>query len=72
MGTITVLGLESCNKALKTIGQNIIDKSDDVTKDLEGVSKIIIHAELNPAEIASFGITKEYIAEFKDCKERED
>ena len=69
MGTITVLGLENCNKALKAIGQNIIDRSDDITNDLEKVSKIIIHAELNPAEITSFSITKEYIAEFKDCKE---
>ena len=69
MSEIIAIGYENCNKALKSIGQNIIDRSDDITKDLEGVSKIIIHAELNPAEIASFGITKEYIAEFKDCKE---
>ncbi len=72
MSEIIVIGYENCNKALKAIGQNIIDRSDDITNDLEKVEKIIVHAELVPGEQASFNITKKYIADFKNCNERKD
>lgn len=49
-------------KALIAIGQSIIDRAKDISNDLDRVRSITIHAELNPAEIATFDITKNYIA----------
>ena len=49
-------------KALIAIGQSIIDRAKDISNDLDKVNSITIHAELNPAEITTFDITKNYIA----------
>lgn len=49
-------------KALIAIGQSIIDRAKDISNDLDRVCSITIHAELNPIEITTFDITKNYIA----------
>ena len=62
---IQVLGPDKCKQAIETIGQNLVERAEDITNDLEDVKKITIHAEINPAEIASFQVVKEYTATFK-------
>ena len=59
---------ENVKKGIIAIGQNIIEKADEITKDLTNVTNITIHAEINPGEIVNFDIVKKYSAEFKEEK----
>lgn len=63
--TITITGKESVNKSIKAIGQELIRRADDISKDTEMVSAITINAVLTPAEVVSFDITKNYTAMFE-------
>ena len=52
-------GVENC---IKAIGQELINKAEQIADDdMNKISKITIHAELNPDEILNFDITKNYI-----------
>ena len=59
---------ENVKKGIIAIGQNIIEKADEITKDLTNVTNITIHAEINPGERVNFDIVKKYSAEFKEEK----
>ena len=62
---ITITRKEDINKSIKAIGQELIRRADDISKDLEMVSSITINAVLTPAEIVNFDITKNYTAMFE-------
>ena len=63
---INVQGKENAIKSIKAIGQNLIEKAEEVCADLDNVRSITIHAELTPSELCNFDITKNYAANFED------
>ena len=63
---INLIGKETINKGIKALGQELIERADNITSDLEKVSSITIYANITPDEIANFDITKNYIACFEN------
>ncbi len=64
---------ENCIEAIKSIGQNLIDRAEDICNDLHRVSNITIYANITPSEIVNFDVTKNYIVNetiFKKRKNR--
>lgn len=57
--TTTQDGVANC---IKAIGQNLIDKAEDIAKDISDVMEITIYAKLNAEEVVSFDVAKTYIA----------
>lgn len=53
---------EDCIKAIKAIGQSLINRADDICNDLNRVSSITIYARMTPLEVVNFDITKNYDA----------
>lgn len=64
--TISVNGKENAIKSIKAIGQNLIEKAEEVCADLDNVRTITIYATLTPSEICNFDITKNYVANFEE------
>ena len=63
--------LETNIKEIMTaIGQNIIDRADEVSKNCENVSEITISANITPNMVANYSINKTYYATI-DVKENE-
>ncbi len=61
---IEVRNKETCIQAIKSIGQDLIDKAEEISNDIEGVASITIHANITPLEIANFDVTKNYTTKF--------
>ena len=57
---------ETAKNGIIAIGQSLIEKAEEITRDLDRVASITIFAQLNPREIINFDITKNYIAELKE------
>ena len=57
---------ETAKNGIIAIGQSLIEKAEEVARDLDRVASITIFAQLNPDEIINFDITKNYIAELKE------
>ena len=53
---------ENAKKSIIAIGQELIKRADDITKDLKCVTNIEINANLTPIEIINFDIKKKYIS----------
>lgn len=62
---ITITKKEDVNKSIKAIGQELIRRADDISKDVEMVSSITINAVLTPTEVVNFDITKNYTEMFE-------
>ena len=63
--------LETNIKEIMTaIGQNIIDRADEVSKNCENVSEITISANITPNMVANYSINKTYYVTI-DVKENE-
>lgn len=56
-------------KWIKAIGQNIIDKAEDIGRDTKKVRSVTIYANITPEEILNFDITKNYCINFEDTEE---
>lgn len=67
---INVQGKENTIKSIKAIGQNLIERAEEICNDLDKVRSITIYANLTPNEICNFDVTKNYIANFEE-KEKE-
>lgn len=63
---IIVTNKETTKKRIIAIGQSLIERAEEISRDLDRVTSITIYAQLNPSEIVNFDITKNYIAEFKE------
>lgn len=63
---IIVTNNEATKKGIIAIGQSLIEKAEEITRDLDRVASITIFAQLNPSEIVNFDITKNYTAELKE------
>lgn len=59
---IAITNKNDTKEALIAIGQELINRAEDITRDLEHVISITIYAELNPTEVVNFNIKKNYIA----------
>lgn len=59
---IKVNSEKTAKDGIIAIGQELIKRAEDITKDLKGVSNITIYAQLNPNEVVNFDITKNYTA----------
>ena len=57
---------ETTKNGIIAIGQSLIEKAEEITRDLDRVASITIFAQLNPGEIINFDITKNYIVELKE------
>ena len=69
---ILQVGFDSLEDCIKAIGQNLIDKAEQIANDdLSKIHTITIHTELTPAEILNFDITKNYIATLDISKKEE-
>lgn len=53
---------ENIEEALKAIGETIIDKAKETAEDIEDVKSISIYSSINPDEVVTVDITKNYIA----------
>lgn len=62
MKTIRVCGKDDCKQAIKIIGKELINLSDEITENLDGVKSISIDATIEGGEIVTFNIKKTYIA----------
>ena len=67
---INVQGKENTIKSIKAIGQNLIERAEEICIDLDNVKSITIYANLTSSEICNFDVTKNYIANFEE-KEKE-
>ena len=63
---IIIKNEETVKNGIIAIGQSLIERAEEITRDLDRVASITIFAQLNPSEITNFDITKNYIAEFKE------
>ena len=57
---------ETAKNGIIAIGQSLIERAEEITRDLDRVQSITIFAQLNPDEIINFDITKNYTAELKE------
>ena len=60
---VVVKGKSTVKDAITAIGQSLIERAEDIAKDVEKVSTINIYANIVNGEIVSFDVTKNYIAE---------
>lgn len=58
---IEINGTKTCEEAIKAIGQDLINRANEICKDLRKVSSITIYANLLPTEIVEYDVTKRYI-----------
>lgn len=63
---VTPVGKENVKKSIIAIGQELIERADDITNDLKLVANIEIYAKLTPDEITNFDIKKNYTATYED------
>lgn len=70
MREVRLVSKQAAKESILAIGQELIRRADDITNDLEKVTSITIHAELNPAEIVNFDVTKNYIALLEESEEK--
>ena len=63
---IIIKNEETAKNGIIAIGQSLIERAEEISRDLDRVTSITIFAQLNPSEIVNFDITKNYIAEFKE------
>ena len=63
---IIIKNEETAKNGIIAIGQSLIERAEEITRDLNRVQSITIFAQLNPSEIINFDITKNYIAELKE------
>lgn len=47
-------------KCIKSIGQDLINRADDISNDLENVSSITIYSKIAAGEIVNYDVTKNY------------
>lgn len=62
MSSIVVRNKESLEKAIKAIGEGLINRAKDISNDIDKVNSIEIKALITPTEIVNFDITKNYTA----------
>ena len=62
---------ETVKNGIIAIGQSLIERAEEITRDLDRVASITIFAQINPGEIINFDITKNYIAELKEENKEE-
>lgn len=60
---------KEAEKAVISIGQELIRRAKDITNDIERVTKIKIEAEILPDEVINVNVTKNYVADFKEEEE---
>ena len=63
---IIIKNEETVKNGIIAIGQSLIERAEEITRDLDRVQSITIFAQINPGEIINFDITKNYIAELKE------
>lgn len=68
---IIVTNNEATKKGIIAIGQSLIERAEEISRDLDRVTSITIYAQLNPSEVVNFDITKNYTAEFKEENKEE-
>lgn len=68
--TLTLVGKENVKKSIIAIGQELIERADDITNDLKFVANIEINAKLTVDEVTNFDIKKNYIARFEEKEEK--
>ena len=67
---LTPVGKENVKKSIIAIGQELIERADDITNDLKFVANIEINAKLTVDEVTNFDIKKNYIARFEEKEEK--
>ena len=68
---IIIKNEETAKNGIIAIGQSLIERAEEISRDLDRVTSITIFAQLNPCEIINFDITKNYIAELKEENKEE-
>lgn len=60
------VGGENIKKSIIAIGQSLIARAEEISKDIDKVTSITIYANINPCEIVNFDITKNYTAIYEE------
>lgn len=63
---------DGLKKSIIAIGQSLIERADDIARDIKNVASVTIYAQLNPTEIVNFDVTKNYNATFHELVGDED
>lgn len=65
---VVITGKKTAKEGIIAIGQSLINKAEEITKDIDKdkVSSITIYANLNPNEIVTFEVSKSYYAQFEE------
>ena len=63
---IPVKGKESIEEGLKAFGEEIIEKRNEILKDLDNVISITIKMEIKPGEVMNYEINKNYVLTIED------
>lgn len=59
---------EDAEKAIISIGQELIKRAKDITNDIERVTTIKIDALISADEVINVNVTKNYITDFEEKK----
>lgn len=59
---------EDVEKAIISIGQELIKRAKDISNDVVMVNSIEINAEILPDEVVNMNVTKNYTTNFEDDK----
>ncbi len=69
-----VTSKEEAEKAIISVGQELIRRAKDICNDIDRVTSISIEAEIIPFpdEAINMNVTKNYVAEFKEEEKNND
>lgn len=69
-----VTNKEEAEKAIISVGQELIKRAKDITNDIERVTSIKIEAEIEsfPEQAINMNVTKNYITKFKEEEKKND
>lgn len=60
---------ENVKKSIIAIGQSLIARAEEISKEIDKVTSITIYAKISPFEIVNFDITKNYTATYEEIVE---
>lgn len=51
---------KTCIQAIKALGEDLINRAEDICNDLKRVASITIYANIGPEKVVNFDVTKNY------------
>lgn len=55
---------ENIIESIKSIGQDLINRAEDISNDLDGVTSITIYSRIENGVVINYDVTKNYMTNF--------